>query len=253
MDDGGVPIGLDNLARFVAATVGGAGKVEQVNGGLAVASAVPVANGYVNAAFRTGQDGSDMGFLADVRSFFAEVGHPYVVWAPSTDSGLVGACSSAGGTPDSEDSPMMVIQRPIGTAVDLSVRALSSAEDRKIFGRMCEEGYEKPGLARFLDHHRSYDAAGSVWAIVSDGARDLGVACGYLHGTSGGIYYVATPACHRGRGAAAAATAWLVDHLMEDGADLVALQASVMGFPIYERLGFRTVANYQQFVFESPA
>ena len=253
MDDGGVPIGLDNLARFVAATVGGAGKVEQVSGGLAVASAVPVANGYVNAAFRTGPAGSDADFLADVRRFFAQVGHPYVVWVPSGDDGLVEASSSTGGTPDGEDSPMMVVRRPIGTSADLSVRTVASAEDRQVFGRLCEEGYEKPGLAWFLDHHRSYDAAGSVWAIVGDDAGDLGVACGFLHGTSGGIYYVATPADRRGRGAAAAVTAWLVDHLLEDGADHVALQASAMGLPIYERLGFRTVATWRQFAFEAPA
>ena len=252
MDNGGVATGLDNLAGFVAATVGGSGKIEQVAGGLAVASAVPVVNGYVNAAFRTGRDGSDRDFLADVRRFFAEVGHPYVVWAPTTDTGLMAASSLTSGTPDGEDSPMMVVRRAIGTTEDLSVRAVSSAEDREVFGRMCEEGYEKPGLAWFLDHHRSYDAVGSVWAIVSDDTNDLGVACGYLHGTSGGIYYVATPPDHRGRGAAAVVTTWLVDHLMGAGADHVALQASAMGFPIYQSLGFQTVATYRQFAFEMP-
>lgn len=120
------------------------------------------------------------------------------------------------------------------------------------FGQLCEERHTQPGLAWLLDHHGSYDVSGAVWVIAADDAGDRGVGCGYRHGTTAGIYYVATPPEHHGRGAAVAVTTWLVDHLLVAGAEQVSLQASEDGFPIYDRLGFDSDGSYRRFVFDAP-
>ena len=240
---------LANLAGFIAATAGRIGTVGDLPGGVAVASAVPVANGYVNAVFRTDPDASTTALLEGARVFFDRIGHPYVVWIEPGDDELFAACLAAGATEDPEDTPGMAISRPIPVPPGLEVRQATTAADRSTFGVLCETGYAMPGMAWMIDHHQMFDAPGSLWVIASDRGADLGVGTGFLDGRTGGIYYVGTPPEHRGRGAAATIAAWLTNRLLDDGADIVTLEASPMGLPIYERLGFTTFAHLRRCIF----
>lgn len=61
-----------------------------------------------------------------------------------------------------------------------------------------------------------------------------------------GIYNVATIESARGRGYGTAMT-WAAVADGEPGVDLVILQASALGRPVYERMGFRTVVEYDEF------
>jgi GNAT superfamily N-acetyltransferase len=63
-----------------------------------------------------------------------------------------------------------------------------------------------------------------------------------------GIYTIATIEAARRRGYGAAMTMRIVDDGLAAGCDVSVLQASDMGLPIYERLGFRTVVQYDGFV-----
>ena len=67
---------------------------------------------------------------------------------------------------------------------------------------------------------------------------------GWRTGRTIGVYSIATIKSARRRGCGAAMTARVVADGMAAGCDLAALQASEMGRPIYERLGFRTVVSY---------
>ncbi len=58
------------------------------------------------------------------------------------------------------------------------------------------------------------------------------------------MYSIATVPSARRRGFGAAMTARVVADGLAAGCDVAALQASEMGRPIYERLGFRTVVSY---------
>ena len=60
-----------------------------------------------------------------------------------------------------------------------------------------------------------------------------------------GIYNVATVASARGRGYGTAMT-WATIADAGPGVEVVILQASAMGRPIYERMGFRTVVEYEE-------
>ena len=250
MGDTAARIGLDNLASFVTVTMGRIGQVQVVPGGVAVSSTVPVANGYVNAAFRTDASVPPTDFVSRARAFFTSLGHPFVAWAPLGDTTFVAELVKAGGSIIDDDTPMMTIATRLPTASGLHVRPASTAEDRQAFGQLCETGYDKPGLAWLLDHHQCYDAPGTVWAIAADETGDRGVGCGFLDGATGGIFYVATPEEHRSRGVAAAVTTWLVNHLIDGGATHVVLQASDAGLPVYQRLGFRIVETYRSVTFD---
>jgi hypothetical protein len=125
-----------------------------------------------------------------------------------------------------------------------------------------------------IDAHRQVVTAG----FGSDPAVALGTACvdlldrteyvvyvGYADGVpvvSGlgrrtgrtiGVYSIATIASSRRRGHGAAMTARVVADGVAAGCDVAALQASQVGRPIYERLGFRTVVSYMAYAGPMPA
>jgi predicted GNAT family acetyltransferase len=58
------------------------------------------------------------------------------------------------------------------------------------------------------------------------------------------IFNIATPPAYRGNGYGAAVTARAVSDGLAGGAAWAWLLASPSGFPIYERLGFRTVESW---------
>jgi ribosomal protein S18 acetylase RimI-like enzyme len=62
-------------------------------------------------------------------------------------------------------------------------------------------------------------------------------------GGAAGIYNVATIEAERGRGIGAAMTAAAIRHGAARGFTVATLQASTMGRPVYERLGFRFVCD----------
>ena len=71
---------------------------------------------------------------------------------------------------------------------------------------------------------------------------------GWRTGRTIGVYSIATIKSARRRGYGAAMTARVVADGVSAGCDVAALQASEMGRPTYERLGFRTVVRYAAYV-----
>jgi GNAT superfamily N-acetyltransferase len=67
---------------------------------------------------------------------------------------------------------------------------------------------------------------------------------GWRTGRTIGVYSIATIPSARRRGYGAAMTARVVSDGLVTGCDVAALQASDMGRPIYQRMGFRTVVRY---------
>lgn len=63
-----------------------------------------------------------------------------------------------------------------------------------------------------------------------------------------GVNFIGTLEAHRGRGFGEAMTWQAVNRGSQEGREIAALQASEMGKPVYERMGFRTVTGYKTFV-----
>ena len=59
-----------------------------------------------------------------------------------------------------------------------------------------------------------------------------------------GVFNIATPPAHRNRGFGHAVTARVVANGVRAGARAAYLQASTMGFGVYQRLGFRTAETW---------
>jgi hypothetical protein len=67
---------------------------------------------------------------------------------------------------------------------------------------------------------------------------------GWRTGRTIGVYAIATVPTARRRGYGAAMTARVVKDGLEAGCDVAVLQASAIGRPVYERLGFRVAVRY---------
>jgi ribosomal protein S18 acetylase RimI-like enzyme len=85
-----------------------------------------------------------------------------------------------------------------------------------------------------------------VYLGRADG-RDVTTAVGYVVDGDVGIYNVATPAEHRGRGYGAAITSHAVREGFAAGGEFAYLQSSAIGESVYRRLGFREVVTYTLF------
>jgi N-acetylglutamate synthase len=87
----------------------------------------------------------------------------------------------------------------------------------------------------------------AVYVGYTDG-QPVSTGLGIRTGRTVGIYNIATLETARRRGYGAAMTMRIVDDGAAEGCDVAILQASDMGRPIYERLGFRTVVEYVGYV-----
>ncbi len=251
MDD--LRAGTENLASFVAATVGRKGHSRAARGGQLAASTYNVQNAYFTAAIRTDLQMDPNAFVADAQGFFGELKRAFYAWVPTDDIELCSAVVAIGGKSDGQKTPAMSIRHPIPVgATRYSVKAATTPEDLEHFGTMVEAGYESPGLGWLLRDQESYSAEGVTWATAYDGDNAVGAACGYLSGLTGGVYFVGTPPQHRAKGVGGEVTQWVVNSLFGQGAERVTLQSSEMGFRIYEKLGFGVCGHYERFVVPAP-
>jgi GNAT superfamily N-acetyltransferase len=86
-----------------------------------------------------------------------------------------------------------------------------------------------------------------------DGELPVAAGLGMRVGRTVGVFNIATVEAWRGRGIGAAITMRVVDDGAAAGCDTAILQASPMGLPVYERLGFVTVVEYDGYIEPGPA
>ena len=133
---------------------------------------------------------------------------------------------------------------------DLEIRRVKDRDELLTFSRT--------GSASFGMPPANLDAlAGGLAKGTSDGSFLGGCYLGYYDGkpvatslryTSGrvaGIYFVSTAADYRRRGIGEAMTWRAAVDGRREKCTISVLQASEMGRPVYERMGYRTVTNYQ--------
>ena len=80
------------------------------------------------------------------------------------------------------------------------------------------------------------------------GGNAVATSFGLVHEQCVSIFNVATHPAHRGRGFGTAMTQAAIQAGRASGATVACLQSSVMGLPVYERLGFRTVVSYREMI-----
>jgi hypothetical protein len=209
----------------------------------------------VNAVVRTDPRVPAQSVLERAGRFFASHGRGFsVMLHGSGDDDLAAACEAAG-LPRVGDAPGMVLERRLADAVPpdgVGLRVVETAADAAEFARVNGEAYATygmpadcaPAIVGRLDVLRAPHIV-SVLATV-DGRAAAAAMVMLTHGV-GGVYWVGTTPAARGRGLAELCTRAVGNVAVDMGASLVVLQASVMGEPVYRRMGYREVTRYPSY------
>jgi hypothetical protein len=143
--------------------------------------------------------------------------------------------------------PAMVVRAPglRERLVDgITISAVAEDEQRTLATETAAAGFGAP-LSIFEPIYREQVlATDGVRAYLAYAGEDaVSTSIGYTLGDTVGIFNVATPEGHRGRGYGAAVTVAAARGGFADGAELAWLQASELGFLVYRGLGFEQVAT----------
>ena len=171
-------------------------------------------------------------------------GYPAALDAALADRGLQ----------HTEDIPFMVLtdatkaQRVVAEAA-VSARACTTFADLDSVLSLLEQGFGMPAeLTRQRFPMRMVFLNGATTWLVADEAEDVSTALAAVTGDSCGIFNVATPESHRGKGYGSIATAHAVAEAVASGAARAYLQSSPMGRSVYSGLGFSTVEHWRQWM-----
>lgn len=214
-----------------------------------------------NAAFRGDDNVDPAELISKAKDFFAARGRGFSTWIRGDqpeDRDLTAAASEAG-LQLVYEMPEMVLeapaeQPPLPDGVEL--RRLSEAGQAGDFWTVATASYASIGFPpEVFGGYSNHDGllAENVVAFVAylDGAPVSIAMTIVSHGVAG-IYWVGSLEQARGKGLGRAVTAAATRAGFELGADVASLQASPMGKPIYEAMGYETVFDYRLFMSPPP-
>jgi len=207
-----------------------------------------------NAAFRRddGVDAED--FLTRAGEFFAQRERRFCIWlraGQAADRDLAAAAESAGYQAVYE-MPEMLLGAPLATEplpAGAELRRLSAPDQVPDFWLVAKAAYATNGFppevfAGYTRHETML--AGNVAAFVAHlGGEPVAIAMTIVSDGVAGIYWVGTLESARSKGLGRAVTAAATNAGFDLGAELASLQASPIGRPIYEAMGYETVYDYR--------
>ncbi len=235
---------LTDTWQTLVATVSG-GWSQREAGVIAAVTTVPVP--YLNGAFAEG--GADADAVASLLDQIADSGVPHFLQLrPGCTRSLAELAVRRGMTRD-EDVPLMALEDPSGLsdgqADGLVIRALSP-EDVSRHARLAAAGFEAPE-EYFLQlmTPETLNLPGARCYVGEVDGESVTTGYAITLGDAVGIFNIATPPVHRRHGYGASVTAHAVREGLRSGARWAWLQSSPAGYPVYQRLGFRTVESWQ--------
>lgn len=203
---------------------------------------------FLNGVFRDGPGRDPAALIERARAFYADRGHSYMLYLHPDDSELADAAAVAGLVELLARYPEMVCPAPL-PALPGDVRPVQTPEDAMAYWRICDEAYPSLGVPP-RTFTRAYDSAillreGVEGCLAYLDGEPVACASIWMAEGIGMVGWVGALPAARGKGLAAAATVWATNRAFALGGDVAALQASPMGEPIYERLGYEHVYAYR--------
>jgi GNAT superfamily N-acetyltransferase len=219
---------------------------EQADGELLFASRSPFA--LLNGAMRRRSTAPAEPLLERARGFFAERDQGYVAFAWPGDPAIERAAVKMGMPCVVERYPEMLCRREL-SPLPGDLRAVQTPAEAQSYWAICDAAYPAIGFpARLFSEAFEPDELlddERVWACLAYAeGRPVACASAWMAGDVGMVGWVASLPAARGRGLAAACTVHVTNHMLRAGCDLVTLQASPMGEPVYRRLGFEEIFSY---------
>lgn len=213
-----------------------------------------------NTAFRS-DDGLDAAeLLAAALAFFGERERGFSLWvrSGSEDPDLVAAAEGRGFQCVYEMPEMLLHERaeerPLPDGVEL--RRLETPEQAEDYWRIAASSYTSigfpPEMFASYRNHEGLMAENLVAFLAYLDGEPVSIAMTIVtHGVAG-IYWVGSLEAARGKGLGRAVTTAATNAGFDLGADVASLQASPMGRPIYEAMGYETAFDYRLLMSPQP-
>jgi GNAT superfamily N-acetyltransferase len=214
-----------------------------------------------NAAFRKDDDVNAEEFVSQAKDFFQARGRGFSTWIRGEepeDLDLVAAASEAG-LQLVYEMPEMVLGSPAEEPRfpdGVELRQLSEAGQADDYWKVAAASY--PSIGFPPEVFGSYtDNAGllaeNIAAFIAyvEG-EPVSIAMTIVSHGVAGIYWVGSLEQARGKGLGRAVTAAATNAGFKLGAEIASLQASPMGKPVYEAMGYETVFDYRLFMSSAP-
>ncbi|HEY2774712.1 MAG TPA: GNAT family N-acetyltransferase [Candidatus Binatia bacterium] len=193
--------------------------------------------------------------VARTRAFFRDRGHGYTFIAMMHRDDDLAALLESEGVGRFGNSPGMACDKRLDDKplpAGASIERVHGGDGARAFAAVSASAYATYGMPpdvatkQFADH-RFFELP-QVAAFIArlDGTPAAAAMVLVSHGVAG-IYWVGTTPEARGRGLAEACTRAATNAGFDMGAKFAALQASVMGEPIYLRMGYREITRYPWF------
>jgi GNAT superfamily N-acetyltransferase len=219
--------------------------VQATDGVVAFGSGLPLA--LFNQIAVTDDDATDTGMISAVGALRDRGAPFYVVLRRGIDDRFGPLLLDLGLVSQEEVVPGMALQ-PIppepARANGLAIRRVENAAGLDDHIRTVVEGFEIPDeITRpWIGQELWLREGCAVYVGYTDG-KPVVSGFGIRTGRTIGVYNIGTVEAARRRGYGAAMTARVAADGAAAGCDVAILQASEMGRPVYERLGFRTVID----------
>lgn len=214
-----------------------------------------------NGAFRR-DDGVDADeFVSRAKEFFAARGRGFSVWVrggQEEDRDLLTAAEAAGLQLVYEMPEMTLGEKlePPELPPGVELRRLTAVEQASDFWRVAISSYADigfpPEVFTGYTNHAGLLAENVVAFLALLEGEPVGIAMTMVSHGVAGIYWVGSLEQARGKGIGRAVTTVATNAGFELGADVASLQASPMGKPIYEAMGYETAFEYQMLMSPTP-
>jgi len=205
-----------------------------------------------NMAFLHGAEGTGGRVLRRVQGFFREIRADWCFVVPPPLVGLFDGATTRVRISERRAVPEMVLDpRDVSLPsppATLKVRPVRTVADLRAWSRTSSLGFGsgRRNPLRTLVHRESLEAEGLAFNLGLASGKPVATSASFVSKGVGAIFAVSTLARARGHGYGEAMTWAAVLDGVSKGCSTVSLQASPSGFPIYHRMGFRQVFDFQE-------
>jgi len=206
-----------------------------------------------NMAFLNGGAGVGQRTLRSAQDFYREIGAEWCFIVPPELAGLFDSAMGRIQISQRKVLPTMVLSRgrvsmpPPLTGLD--VRRVKSLDELRTWVSTASMGFEdSQNTFRYMINRSSLAPGGFTCHTGFASGKAVSTSASYTSVGVTGVFAVSTVPFARGRGYGEAMTWAAVRDGLSRGSDTLYLQASPMGFPLYHRMGFRRVFDFEAWV-----
>jgi GNAT superfamily N-acetyltransferase len=231
--------------------------IEEREGLLLVAGSTRFPGAYLNCVLRLDAKVSPQQLMQRAHAFFDARERGFtVITRASRDADLEAVLMHEPRFELRSESPCMRVTQPLPVPAlpeGMTVQAMSSTRHVEDAGRVHAQAYALLGMPdkevhKLFAHPERVLQSPLLGCVVYLGDEPVASALAIQSEGAAGIYWVGTaPSAHR-KGLATFCTAWVTQRSFEHGVRSVNLQASVMGAPVYARLGFEPFDRMRWYV-----